>query len=778
MSRKRPQQRPAQALAAATPAGLAVRTLPWTMIATVFLVALAIRLIHIWQIRQTPFFDVLMGDAKAYDEWAMRIAGGDWVGKDVFYQAPLYPYFLGTLYTIAGRSLMLIRVCQALVGSVSCLLLALAAHRLFSLRAGWIAGIAMGLYAPAIFLGGLLQKSVLDEFFICLILWLAATLIARPWHSRSWLWLGLATGALSLTRENALVFVVVLGAWALVAGSRTEPVGAGTATLSRRHDAGAAARSGHRRFAWQYAALFGVGLAIVLLPVVVRNNVVSGGFYLTTSQFGPNFFMGNNARADGTAMSLRTGRGTPEYERQDAIDIAEQARGRKLTPAEVSSYWTEQSMAFIKAQPVAWLKLQLRKSLLLWNATEILDTESQESYAEWSTPLRLGGIVGHFGILVPLALFGILLTWSERGRLWPLLAMLVAYAASVVIFYIYARYRYPLVPILLLYAAAGLDRLPAFVRGFREAPSAIVPADNTTHVPAVAGTFRTSPSRRLAVVIAVVAAAVVTNWSIVSADMNRTVTEHNMGAALQSEGRLDEALASYRRAIAISPDYAPAYANIGTVLQKQGKLNEAIASYQRALALRPSFPEVEYNLANALLAQNKPVEAAEHFKRAAAGIPGAADVHNNLGGALAAQNKWPEAVAEFEKAVQFDPMSATAHRNLGNALASAGRPREGLEHLLKATQLDPKDASAHYDFGSLLLEGNLLPEAINELRTAITLTPDSYEAHNNLGIALGASGRIDESIAEFREALRLNPDFEDAKRNLEMTLAAERKTQK
>ena len=54
-----------------------------------------VRLVYVWQIRESPFFDVLMGDARRYDAWAMQIASGDWIGQEVFYQAPLYPYFLG-----------------------------------------------------------------------------------------------------------------------------------------------------------------------------------------------------------------------------------------------------------------------------------------------------------------------------------------------------------------------------------------------------------------------------------------------------------------------------------------------------------------------------------------------------------------------------------------------------------------------------------------------------------------------------------------------------------
>jgi hypothetical protein len=83
----------------------------------IFLVALSVRLLHVWQIRRTPFFDVLMGDAGGYDQWAQRLAAGDWIGKDVFYQAPLYPYFLGVLYALFDRDLLIVRIVQAVIGS-------------------------------------------------------------------------------------------------------------------------------------------------------------------------------------------------------------------------------------------------------------------------------------------------------------------------------------------------------------------------------------------------------------------------------------------------------------------------------------------------------------------------------------------------------------------------------------------------------------------------------------------------------------------------------------
>src|SRR5262245_64077585 len=109
-----------------------------------------------------------MGDSHGYDEWAQRIAAGDWLGHEVFYQAPLYPYLLGVTYAIAGRSLLVVRIVQALIGSASCVLLALAGTRLFSPRVGVTAGVMLALYAPAVFFDGLLERSPLDVFFVCL----------------------------------------------------------------------------------------------------------------------------------------------------------------------------------------------------------------------------------------------------------------------------------------------------------------------------------------------------------------------------------------------------------------------------------------------------------------------------------------------------------------------------------------------------------------------------------------------------------------------------------
>lgn len=716
MTPRKPQAPPPPAVAPVQMAPSSFRT--WAF--AIFLAALAVRLLHIWLLSHSPFFDALLGDAKGYDEWAQRLTSGDWIGTEVFYQAPLYPYFLGVVYKVFGHSLWALRICQALVGAGSCTLLGLAAHRFFGTRAGLIAGFGLAIYAPAVFFDALIQKSVLDLFFITLALWLVSRLVDAPSDLRSWAGLGLAMGGMSLTRENALVFVGLILVWAVVMPLQ----GPGFQRVTR-------------------ALAFLLGLAIVLLPVAVRNYAVGGGFYLTTSQFGPNFYIGNNPQADGTYASLRFGRGAPEYERTDATELAEHALGRTLSPAEVSGYWTDKALEFIANQPGAWLRLEARKVALLFNATEMLDTEAQESHAEWSWLLRVGGWVGHFGILVPLAFMGLIVAWPDRRRLAILYTMLPLYAASVVMFYVFARYRLPLVPMLLLFASAALAALPVW----------LARADLRTRALVGAG---------------VAALAVATNWPMLSRPQMMAITETNLAVALQQSGQVAEAAAHYGRAIDLQPDYAPAYNNLGVMQRSMGQVDQAIATYQRALALKGSYPDAHYNLANALLEKNRAQEAAEHFRIALASIPDSAGAANNLGVALANQNRPADAAAAFRAAVAAEPTSAVAHRNLADALATAGNVPEAVAEFSRAAQLDPTDPATPYNLGIVLIEAQRMPEAVDALRRAVALAPNSVDAHNNLGIALGSSGDLDAAIAQFRTAVRLDSTSAEARRNLEI----------
>jgi hypothetical protein len=88
-----------------------------------------------------------------------------------------------------------------------------------------------------------------------------------------------------------------------------------------------------------------------------------------------------------------------------------------------------------------------------------------------------------------------------------------------------------------------------------------------------------------------------------------------LGNTLQELGRLDEAEASIKQAIALKPDYAEAHYNLGNTLQELGKLDEAEASYGQAIALKPDFAEAHSNLGLLFFESMRYDQAAKHFEQ-------------------------------------------------------------------------------------------------------------------------------------------------------------------
>ena len=123
---------------------------------------------------------------------------------------------------------------------------------------------------------------------------------------------------------------------------------------------------------------------------------------------------------------------------------------------------------------------------------------------------------------------------------------------------------------------------------------------------------------------------------------------NNLGVEFSKLGKLDEAVASYHKALAIKPDYANAHYNLGLALQKLGKLDEAVASYHNALAIKPDYAMAHNNLGNALQVLGRLDEAVIHYKEALTIKPDSFDASFNLGHVLSEQGKLQEAVAYYQ----------------------------------------------------------------------------------------------------------------------------------
>ena len=182
---------------------------------------------------------------------------------------------------------------------------------------------------------------------------------------------------------------------------------------------------------------------------------------------------------------------------------------------------------------------------------------------------------------------------------------------------------------------------------------------------------------------------------------------NNLGNALKKLGKLDEAIVSYHKALAIAPEYAGAHNNLGNGLQDQGKLDEAIASFRTALTIKPDFADAHYNLGIALRDLGKLDEAVASYHQALAIKPDFADAHGNLGNALKELGELDEAVANYHKALAIKPDSSLAHSNLGILQLLMGDFQDGWENYawrwrVKDFRLRPRDYKEPFWDGSAL----------------------------------------------------------------------------
>ena len=140
----------------------------------------------------------------------------------------------------------------------------------------------------------------------------------------------------------------------------------------------------------------------------------------------------------------------------------------------------------------------------------------------------------------------------------------------------------------------------------------------------------------------------------------------------QAQAMLDEAIAGYREAIRLKPEFAEGHQGLGNALNRQGKLDEAIASYREAIRLHPDYAEAHYGLGNALKGQGKLDDAIAEYRAAIRLKLDHAEAHCNLGSALKVQGKLDDAIAGYREAIRLKPDYAEAHSKLGGILKARG----------------------------------------------------------------------------------------------------------
>lgn len=616
----------------------------------IVLLAMALRVVYVMEIRHQPYFTAPETDAAYYDDWARDLAGGR-PGEVPFFRVPLYPLLLGACYRLFGGGYLMPRLLQAVFSALTILLLAELVRRLAGRRTGLLAAAVLALHGLSIYFAG---ELLLTTLVIALDLgFLLAFLAAEEGRPRLHLLSGLLLGLSVITRPTVLLAAPLGFLWILVRNRRR----------------GAPAIRGLKPAAVP-AALFFLGVILPILPVTLTNLLAGGEAVLLATQGGVNFYIGNNPEASGAHATLPPV--GPTWQREDARALAEQEMDRSLTAAEESSFYYRKGLAFVRSSPGRWFSLMLKKTALFWNRVETGSNRDYAFAARDSLILRLTFPVG-FALIGTFGLAGMIGLLVERGRSRPEILFLslftVIYMAGVVIFFVNARFRMPVVPLLILFGSV-------FV--LRTAPR-----------------LRQRPFPRLAVVL-LAAAALVTWWPLgVTAD-DPAFGHFSLGNAHLEQGSLTEARAAFTRALEERPGYPQAHLNIGITWFRAGDLAAAAAAFGEELRFHPDSEKAMYNLGVVSRDTGNAAEAIRWLRRALEVKPWFGEARTTLAALLVRQgsaevnrDRLPAALALFGEAVELDGSRPAYRYNFALALGQSGREGEALEQLRLALETDP-----------------------------------------------------------------------------------------
>ncbi|MHC4234078.1 MAG: tetratricopeptide repeat protein, partial [Planctomycetota bacterium] len=250
-----------------------------------------------------------------------------------------------------------------------------------------------------------------------------------------------------------------------------------------------------------------------------------------------------------------------------------------------------------------------------------------------------------------------------------------------------------------------------------------------------------------------------------------SILHNNFGVHLFDQGRLDEAIEHYHRALSLAPNYAAAHNNLGNALRRREEHESAVIHFRQAVRHRRGFAKAHMNLAFTLQHLGRLDEAVQHFRQAAEIEPDAPTRHLDLGQALRKLGEIEEAVKHYNRALELKPDYAEAHTNLGNIHQVQGDYDQAIERYAEALRHDPELLEAHYNKGLALKKQGKLDEAIAAFRELVRIYPDHAQARYNLGNLLSRQDKFDDAIAEYETALQLNPDQAQARQELEAARA-------
>ena len=687
------------------------------------LLALGLRILYLYEIEGSPLFEVPVVDARTYVEDARFIAGGAWTGKaEPFWQPPLYTYGLALTFRVFGEDYYLPRLFQALLGAGICILLYSIGRLAFSPSIALGAGLAAAFYGPLIYFGGELLPTI-PAIFLQLLFLLS---LLRPPCQGPWRWVlpGVLLGLAALAVANVLLFLPFLIFWLFLINRSSQ--------------------AANRRILQQSVLLI-LGCAGAIAPVTVRNYLIGHDFVLISHNAGINFYIGNNPDYDRT-VNIR-----PGQEWLMLAEMPEREAGIER-PAAKSRFFFAKSWDFISADPLGYTRLLLRKFYLFWHGNEILRNLDPYYARNDSLILRIllwkYGLAFPFGLVASLAVPGLVLFWrspsgqTPHGRL--LLLFLLAYLLSLVLFFITARYRLPLAPLLLLFAGYGIK------------------------------SFRFSEHWKRAVFL-FPCLLVLTNLGAGPMDMAGNVHQHFwLGYAYGKKGMQAHAVRQYRAVLEQRPDHADALVSLAALYSDQKQYSRAIELYHAFLEFYPEAVLVRFLQGNAYLGAQRYEDAVSVFEELATLRPQWADVWGRLGYAYLMAAQPSQATEAYRQTLKLIPDSSLVRYQLAHLYQIQGNVEAAIKQFGILLEEAPDNHEFHTRLADLLIKQEEAGQedvrleqtpatrvAEEHPRQAIQLNPDYVHSRRSLGLLLARQGRYIKAIEHFERIVELTPmDYE------------------
>ncbi len=378
----------------------------------------------------------LKKDAADYDRLALSIMEGkgyrDTSGNLTARRPPLYPVFLACAYKVFGHDHPSARMVQALLGTITVLLIARLSGLLFGNAAACWAAVLAAIYPPAYTYSfgcqALISETLFAFLLVVFFLSLFGYMRAPRWPSA--VFSGIALGLAILTRPIPLFLPIVLPFFLLFTGHAW-------------------------RLVLRYQILLCLTVFFVLLPWTVRNYRVFDAIVPVSTHGGMDFYLGNHPGADGIGG---TASGTEPYFRNVMVPQSEMLDAQGKSEAEKSKFFFHQAMEFLRHHPREAFKLTIQRAFMFLDARSVIEKESHR--------LR---VINYAYLIV---LFGTMAGFFVgRGQLpvqrdlW-LLVLLFAYFFGVhTVVAATDRYRFPVESLLIVAASFSFaflgDRLRA-----------------------------------------------------------------------------------------------------------------------------------------------------------------------------------------------------------------------------------------------------------------------------------------------------------------------------